>query len=156
MMDWINVVAVSLGVLKYACDRFIIEAQPLHIEENECLMSLIIASPSSLGNILCIFFFLAQVCNCYHGQLVVRLVCFLRSRPPKVEFVCSLRFLPKSKCNKLPLNLNVWVDCVFAPGWTADLSRVPSRLSPGDCWDGLQCHGDPWNLFSVTESSCKR
>lgn len=106
----------------------------------------------------CLWFLnrLAQGCSSCHGHLVVRLVCVLSSGPPDVEFVHSLYFLTKSKHNKLPLNLNVWVDRVFAPGWTAELSRVPSRLSPGDCWDRLQGHGNPQNLCSVTQSSCKQ
>ena len=100
----------------------------------------------------CLWFLnrLAWECSGCHGYLVVRF-CAL-SLLTWSSYVLSVSSPPKH--NKLHLNRNVWVDRVFALGWTADPSKVLSLLSPRHCWDELQCHGDPGTLCLVRASSC--
>lgn len=96
------------------------------------------------------------MCSGYHGHLVVRLVCLLRSGPLAAELVCSLRFLPKSKHNKLPLIVNVsGCMCLLQDG----LLTCPGCLTASPlATAGMDCGAmvTLGTLCSVTESRCKR
>lgn len=69
------------------------------------------------------FVVLAQWCSGYHGHRVVWSVAFCN--PVRSLYVISgySGFHPQSKHDNLPLNGNVFGECLFALGWTAYMFR---------------------------------